>query len=254
MKNSVFEGELAKLEKINREQKILIQILSDAYYSSKKDGLNQNLLFNLISKSSLNAINPSLKVDSNEDKSDLERIRQLELQIQKQDEDYAKLEKQLKEYNEKAKEYEDELAQNEREKAQLLANFQNSSTNTSMNASNVSEHFKERERRVQELTNECNQARIKNEQAQKLSNEIQDELANSQRQVKYLEKQLNQSGNSQILNQDDEILLKQIAEQDKLIESLTNELTEANNTIAKLKRENQSIRDKLMANAGDSET
>lgn len=67
-----------------------------------------------------------------------------------------------------------------------------------------------------------------------------------------LEKQVENS-KSQLLasaNQDED-LLRQISEQDKLIEDLTTELTEANNKIAKLKRENQSIRDQLMAHDDD---
>ena len=69
-----------------------------------------------------------------------------------------------------------------------------------------------------------------------------------------LEKQVENS-KSQLLisgNNDDD-LQKQIAEQEKLIEDLTTELTEANNKISKLKRENQSIREQLMAHDDDSD-
>lgn len=250
MEKNSFQKEIAQLEQINKEQKMIIQILCDAYYSSDRENYDYNRIFNLISKSSLKMIYHSPKKDTQTtNNNDLERIKELEKLIIQQDQEYAKLEQKLIEYNAKAKEYEDEMAQNEREKAQIIANFQHSSTS---NGSNVSNHFKELEKKAQELTEECNKARARNNDAQSLYGEIQQQLIQSQNQVKMLEKQVENS-KSQLLasaNQDED-LLRQISEQDKLIEDLTTELTEANNKIAKLKRENQSIRDQLMAHDDD---
>ncbi|OHS93718.1 hypothetical protein TRFO_39986 [Tritrichomonas foetus] len=181
----------------------------------------------------------------------MKRIQELERLIIEQDSAHAKLEQQLIEYNAKAQEYEDELAMNEKEKARLLASFQQSSNSIST-TSNTSEHFKELEKRAQELADECNKARAKNDSAQALCGEIQNQLLQSQGQVKTLEKQVESTKNQLSISQNDPDLLQQIAEQEQTIERLTVELAQANEKIASMKRENQSLRDKLM-NIDDSD-
>ena len=245
------QNEIQKLEKINRDQKIIIQLLCDAYYSEDKN----NQILNLIANSSPNFLNSILDCSKSNNSisinDDLNRIQELEKLIIEQDSAHAKLEQQLIEYNAKAQEYEEELAQNEREKARILASFQQSS-NTISNASNMSEHFKELEKRAQELNEECNKTRAKNENAQMLAGEIQHQLTKSQGYVKKLEKEV-ENVKSQLSNsQNDQELLNEIQKQEEKIQSLTAELEAANKKIEQMKRENQSLRDKLM-NIDDSE-
>lgn len=255
MKATNFQEEINHLEKINKEQKMIIQILCEAYNSADRENFNYNRIFNFISKSSLSMIYPSPKKKSsiqsvNDD--DIQRIKELERQIAQLDEDYAKQEQQLNEYNAKAAQFEEQMAQNERERAQILASYQQSSASSN---SNVSNHFKELEKRAQELTEECNKARAKNNDAQNLYGEIQQQLIQSQKQVKMLEKQIENSKSQLLLSgNNDEDLVKQIAEQEKLIDDLNTELTELNNKIAKLKRENQTIREQLITHDDDDDS
>ena len=143
MQEGNLQNEITHLKKINNEQKMMIQILCEAYNSPDKENFDYNRIFNFITKSSLKMIYSLPKKDEMNqsiNSEDIQRIKELEKQIFQIDEDNAKQEQQLKEYNAKAMQFEEQMAQNEREKAQILASFQRSSNSSNSNVSIISKN------------------------------------------------------------------------------------------------------------------
>lgn len=240
------------LLQINQQQKYLIQILCDAYNSQTEKGK----LYDVIRQFCLqqqNAHNIFEKIDSAQAKADAtfvdeagqERIRELEEEIRNQDALYAKLENQLKEYNEQAKEFEEMLAQNEREKADLLASFQKAAGGSQSHNSSA---FRDLEVRADELTAECEKLRKQSADAKNICKEVKHELARSHEERKELERQVEAAKRqlSHSMEYTDPEIKQQIEEQEAIIEDLQNQIDEANKEIAALKRENQSLRDRLL--------
>lgn len=240
------------LLQINQQQKYLIQILCDAYNSQTEKGK----LYEIIRQYCLQQQNGHAilsKIDTAQEKADAtfvdeagkERIRELEEEIRKQDDLYAKLENQLREYNEQAKQFEDMLAQNEKEKAALLASFQKAADGSQSNSA----IFHDLEVQRDELTAECEKLRKQNNDTKSLCHEVQSELVRSREDHKELERQVQaarQQLNDTINQYSDPDLKQQIEEQETIIEDLQKQIDDANEEINRLKRENQSLRDRLM--------
>ena len=246
--------ERATLETLNRQQRYLIQILCDAYNSPRAKGKLYEIL-QYYCRSQKVRSDFGNRLDQAEEtikskikgRGSLERIAELKRQIAEQDEAYAKLEKQLAQYNEKAKEYEDMLARNEQEKADLLASFQRHA-NGSKSESGASS--KELELRAERLAAECEKMRKQSQDAKDLCHQIQDELERSNEECKTLQRQIHaaqeQLSGASSKTIDEEVLNRQIKEQERVIEGLNKDIDDANEEIAKLKRENQSLRDRLL--------
>ena len=83
-----------------------------------------------------------------------------------------------------------------------------------------------------------------------LCHQIQDELERSNEECKTLQRQIHaaqeQLSGASSKTIDEEVLNRQIKEQERVIEGLNRDIDDANEEIAKLKRENQSLRDRLL--------
>ena len=259
MSKSKSLSQLEKLEGINRQQKLIIQILCDAYNCPKNKGKLYDIIrqFCALEQEGTDGFeqlkSPKSKTSSKvADDGKSKKIKQLEQEIADQDEAYTKLEKQLLEYNEQAKHYEDMLAKNEKEKADLLANFQRQANVSQCNNSSIA--YKQLETKAEELAAECERMKKQSHDAKQLCHEIQDELRRSREECKTLEKQI-EVAKQQLKNTDksvdNETLKAQITEQEQLIEQLNKEIDEANDEITRLKRENQTLRDRLLHSDSD---
>ena len=241
------------LARVSKQQRYLIQILCDAYNSPKEKGkLYEMLRYYCDSQSrgsdmvkQLTSIQEKFarKSGCHDD-----RVKELEKAIADQDAAYAKLEQQLVEYNKQAKEYEDMLARNEKEKAELLASFQRHAKGSQSDVSDASS--RSLELRAERLTAECDRMKKQSQDARDLCHQIQNELDRSNEECKTLERQIHaakeQLSGSSSRALDEEALNRQIKEQESVIESLIKEIDGSNEEIAKLKRENQSLRDRLL--------
>jgi predicted nucleic acid-binding Zn-ribbon protein len=173
------------------------------------------------------------------------------MELAQQDLAYQDLEERLRVYNDAAKQYEDELARIAEGNAQILASFQrnaNASPGGSV-SSNVSVEGFEHSGRARDLLAECKTMKKQNEDSTALCGEIRlqiskshEECATLEKRISHARRRLNDSLNA---SNDEAGLQAQIDQQEAQIDSLNQEIENANATIAQLKRENQSLRDRL---------
>lgn len=248
-------SERAKLENINVQQRHIIQILSDAYNSPQNRGKVYEIIRDYCighGATETGASSPSQYIDMDEE------IKCLEQEIAEQDIAYARLERQLAEYNQQARQYEDMLARNEKEKADLLASFQRRVEFGESSNSGTASRSQMLLSKSEEISAECEKVKQRSNDARELCQQVQEELVKSREECKILESQVEQAkahlrhaseSGDDIDDDGDEVLKRQISEQDRIIDSLNMEIEEANAEIAKLKKENQALCDQLV-NAG----
>lgn len=232
---------IAELEAVNQENKYLIQILSDAM---NRPG-NRGRLYNMICQACPFFTEQQQGEVGDSGKHD--RIQELEREIEAQTAAHEKLEKQLLDYNEKAKQYEEMIAKNEKEKADLLASFERHANATQSNDTSLA--FKALETKAEGLASECERMRQQSNEARQLCRDIHSALKKSRGECKSLEQQI-KSAKRQLRSKgkgvNDEKLKEQIAEQDRLITELTSEIDSTDKEIARLKEENQNLRERLL--------
>jgi chromosome segregation ATPase len=243
---------IEELLRINQQQKLLIQVLCDAYNSPTDRGRLFMLLQNQFSidaqapspSQKAAAVHQRAKQDSCESEAKW-RVKELEREIFEQDEEYRLLEQRLLEYNRVAQHYEAELAKVGEGNVRLLASFQQNA--------NQSAEFKELEAQAGALNAEFEQVKRQNSDRKQLYAEIQDQVTRSngeylalQQQVAKAKKRLDSP-----LKEDPQ-LQRRIAEQERQILQLNQEIDEAKETTAQLKRENQMLRDRLENPDSDS--
>jgi predicted RNase H-like nuclease (RuvC/YqgF family) len=244
-------AEIEQLQRVNQQQSLLIHVLCDAYNSPQNRGQLFTVLENhcqLQRKILTGQRGESSRLDLSQGAP---CINELEMEIAEQDRAYQELEERLRAYNDAARQYEDELARIGEGNAKILASFQrnaNASPGASFSSS-ISVEGAEHSVRGRELIGDCQKIRKQNEESQNLRREILVQISKSQEECATLEKrisrtkqQLNDSLNT---STDETTLQAQIDEQELLIASLNQEIDEANATIGHLKRENQSLRDRL---------
>jgi predicted nucleic acid-binding Zn-ribbon protein len=245
--------EIAQLQRVNQQQALLIHVLCDAYNSPQNRGPLYTVLENHCRIQSRLSKGKSGRTSQLGSENCIARIRELELEIAEQDRAYEDMENRLKAYNEAARQYEDELARIGEGNAQILASFQRNANASSGNSfsSTASIDGANLSARAQELLTECTKIKRLNDDSKKLHGEIQGQLSKSQEECVTLErrisrtrKKLNDSINA---STDDAGLQSQIEEQEVIISSLNQEIDQASATIAQLKRENQSLRDRLQS-------
>jgi chromosome segregation ATPase len=222
------------LERINQQQKLLIQVLCDAYNSPHDRGQLFLLLQTQLAKSP-----PAKSAPAPTDATAGLRIQELERQLQEQDEAYLRLQHRLQEYNEVARHYEDELARVGEGNARLLESFQQKA-----NALTDSDELRSLDQRGKQLERECAKLERAASDHKSLMEEIQDQIHRSRDEYEALQKQVGQA-KRELDGSDDPAMQRQIGEQERLISDLNHEIDRAKDTIAQLKRENQSLRDRL---------
>ena len=226
---------IRELEARNQENKLLIQILSDAF---NRPNNNRGRLYDLI------RIQCPQFVEQHQDN---DRVHELEREIEAQTEAHKKLEKQLLDYNEKAKQYEEMIAKNEKEKADLLASFQRRANVSQSNDTSLA--FKALESKAEGLASECERMRKQSFEAKQLCREIHNELTKSRGECKVLKKQIEEAKQqlqAKGKTPNKKTLQAQIDEQDRLINDLTTQIEATTKEIERLKQENQTLRDRLL--------
>jgi chromosome segregation ATPase len=213
---------------VNQQQKLLIQVLCDAYNSPGDRGRLFALLQNQFSEKSPHFPSPAKPSEDNfTDSQGADRIRELERQLHEQDEAFRLLQNRLQEYNDIARHYEDELAKVGEGNARLLQSFQQKAEFSTEFGS-----VHEREQLLEEVQEQINTSKGEYEILQKKVAQTKKELTERKTE--------------------DPELKRQIEQQELIIADLTQEIDQAKEIIAQLKRQNQALRDRLENT--DSET
>jgi uncharacterized coiled-coil protein SlyX len=243
--------EIEHLQRVNQQQNLLIQVLCDAYNSPNDRGR----LFSVIelhARRLAQVASPSgeKRTPQNQIRDGEARVKELERQIREQDSAYQQLEERLRQYNEAARKYEDDLARIGEGNARILASFQrNANGSNSSILSNPPGSPSHHSPRAKELIAQCSKLQKENHDSKELCGQIRTQIAKSQDEFQSIERKLSKAkqrlSDSMSASFDGGSLQVQITEQEKVIESLNQEIDEATVTISQLKRENQSLRDRL---------
>lgn len=231
--NSLEKRTIQRYERENKEQLETIKNITLA--------LNQPDLFKLLTYNQKD-LSDSQKIqffdESANRRNELQNeqnkkiILELEAKLEQKRILFKTREKQISDYIEQAKKYEDLLEKNEREKAELLNQFQNGSSEMNLSG-NRSLTLEDLEDKIAAKKQEYEKLKMENSQTKEKCTKLKDQLENSYNYSKALKQQLDETNNQftiespmvKFRNNEDTIenLQKQIERAKKKIKSLTDD-------------------------------
>lgn len=247
-KNPLEERAIQRFQRENKEQLQTIEKLTNALEISQLLFFLSNNQYELTSSSKIKLLNNySVSQNSLQHQQNLQRIAELEEELQMKKNNYQKLEKQICDYNANAAKFEELLEQNEKEKAELLLQFQegSSSPNSKVNRSLTLEDLDDK---INEKQQEFEKLKMRTKETKEKCEKLRSQLESSYNYSKLLQKQLNESQHYEY-NEPPRIKYQNNKE---AIENLKKQIDRANKKIKSLTDDNDML-NKLLESDNDYE-